>query len=103
MTGAITWEQVIGLIAIFGALGGVWLRIERALAAVSAAAGAKHDALRAELNEFQIKVASEYARNGYIRDVEERVLKRIGEVVSELHLLRTDLASAFGSKARQER
>lgn len=68
MSGNITWEMVFGLAAIFGAMVGLWLRIEQRIkthtdgAELRAlGAQAKADALAGEFSEYKLHVAEIYA------------------------------------------
>jgi len=51
-----------------------------AVAALAWAAMRKADAAIAELNAYKLQVAKEYASNGYLKDVEARMLVTMNEI-----------------------
>lgn len=67
MNGAITWESLAYLVAIGGALGGVWFRMYRQV-----------ESVRADLAAFKLEVAKEYATNATIKEVAEAI-NRLGD------------------------
>jgi hypothetical protein len=98
---ALTIADLTTLLGLVTAVGALWWRIEQAIKAVKTEVDADISDIRkelksvdADLRSFKTEVAKEYARNGYIRDVEERVLARVGEVVSEIHGLRAEISEA---------
>lgn len=114
MTGAITWEQIIGILAFVSALGGLWYRVETRISKGAVAAQFVADAAIASaakahenLHAFKLEVAENYAKGDMIKDVEARVLSRIDAVVSELHGMRKDfqdamMQMAMSNQQRQE-
>lgn len=101
MNGPLTIADIVALLAIASAVGGLWWRIEAAISKVRDDGAKRVDHLSHALAEqataladYKTEVAKDYARNGYLRDVEERVLKRIGEVVTEIHGLRSEIGEA---------
>jgi hypothetical protein len=90
MEGSITWQHVMVFIAAAGALLALWARLEVIVTSLRE----ENRRTRDELIAHKVHVAQEYARNGYIREVEDRVIKRIGEVVSEIHSLRMEINNA---------
>jgi hypothetical protein len=111
-SGPITWEQMVFVGGAIVAALALWLRIEgfikKAMTTIEskiiategkiATLQALHEMKIATVQDnlvaFKLEVANDYARNGYLRDVEERVLKRIGEIVSEIHGVRDEIAEA---------
>lgn len=108
MSGALTITDIIALLTLFSLLGGLWWRIEAAItkvredgdkriAALAEHVSANNKALadfKTELADYKTEVAKEYARNGYLRDVEERVIKRIDSIASDIHGLRQEIGDA---------
>jgi chromosome segregation ATPase len=102
MDGAITWQALTGLLGLAVTLAGFWRamtgHITRRLDAADAQAkslGSKIEDASKELAAYKLTVAEEYAKVGYLRDVETRLLARIGEVANEIHGLRGDIKEAM--------
>lgn len=103
---ALTFADLTALVGLIAAIAALWWRIEAAISKVKDEGDKRTDHLSKALAEqataladYKTEVAKDYARNGYLRDVEERVLKRIGEVVSEIHGLRTEIGEAVKALA----
>jgi outer membrane protein TolC len=88
MTGAVTVEQVLAFVTLASALFGLWLRIERAIAAARAKAAGDAEKLQREISDFREKVAEEYARVGFIKDVDARSAAQFKILTDEIHKLR---------------
>lgn len=112
MSGPITFADLASLVGLIVALAGLWWRLEAAISkvrddaqkkidAVTAEAQRNIDAVRADLAEYKTEVAKDYARNGYLRDLEDRVLKRIDGLTTEIHGLRSDISDAVKILATQ--
>jgi uncharacterized membrane protein YfbV (UPF0208 family) len=98
---ALTVADLTTLLGLIAAVAGLWWRIEQSIKSVKSDVALDISAIEKDLKDanaslayFKTEVAKEYARNGYIRDVEERVLARVGEVVSEIHGLRAEISEA---------
>lgn len=76
----LTITDIIAFITIAGALAGLWYRIEQSIGKV-----------RDDLAAYKVTVAEDYAKNGYIRDVESRVITQISNVAKEIHGLRESM------------
>jgi hypothetical protein len=83
---AITWEQLLALCVIGGALGGAWWFLFAAILGV-----------RRDLNEFRLKVAEEYASREHLREVEVRLVDAINKLSADLETLPERLASVLAS------
>lgn len=101
MNGPITFADLASLVALGGALAGLWWRLEAAITKAREDTQKKIDAVTADLAEYKTEVAKEYARNGYLRDLEDRVLKRIDGLTTEIHGLRSDISDAVKILATQ--
>jgi hypothetical protein len=80
------WQQFIGVVAVPAV---VWLAntvrqqrhdFEAALDSLRAAQARDREALAA----YKLEVAKQYATTGYLRDVEDRLVKRLDEILGVL-------------------
>ncbi len=71
-SGSITVEQIVAVLAIFSAIGGLWFRVESAIGKV-----------RDDLAEYKLTAANNFAKNADISAVEIRVLGQITNVALE--------------------
>lgn len=104
MNGSLTMTDLITLLTVIGGALGLWWRIEAAISKARtemnvqvAAARKRADDAIAQLAEYKTEVAKNYAPNGYLRDVEERVLKRIDGAIQEIHLMREEFGKAVNT------
>lgn len=88
------------LVTLVVAVLGLWWRIENKVSGPAKEALVKAQFVEAELNRYKLEVANEYAKNGFIRDVENRLVERFDSIVKELHGLRTDLQQAVIEMAK---
>ncbi|WP_420337805.1 hypothetical protein [Roseibium sp.] len=84
MEGPITWEQLLGLAFIGGALGGAWWFLFAAILGV-----------RRDLNEFRLKVAEEYASREHLKEVELRLVEAINKLSDKFEALPSKIAAAM--------
>ena len=68
---------------------------DRRTEGVAKAALKKAEKTASDLDQFKLEVAENYAKNGFIRDVEDRLGKRFDAIVTELHGMRSDLQDAI--------
>jgi len=87
LTGPITWEAIVTIVALAGSVGGAWLRFEMAISAARAKSASDIAAVEKELTDFKVEVAREYARNGYIKDVEQRLIDRLSSLDGKIDRL----------------
>ena len=73
----------------------LWWRVETRVSAGAKDAMNKAQQVEAALNDYKLDVAENYAKNGFIRDVENRLGARFDAIVAELHGLRTDFQKAM--------
>lgn len=97
MTGSITWEQITALLVIAGSVSGIWIRLEKRFNAVRDDLEKLRDihkadlmTVRENLTQFKLDVADRYVRTGYLKDVENRIMKRLDDLISEIHQMRQD-------------
>lgn len=95
--------QMLGLVAI---IGGLWYRVETRISSGAIRAQEKADLVAGhlaiykemtaqDLNKFKLEVAENYARNGYLKDVEARLISRFDAIVEEIHGMRADFQEAM--------
>lgn len=84
MDGAITWAQVMTLLAIAVVLCGAWWFLFAAILSV-----------RADLNDFRLKVAEDYASREHLKEVETRLVLAIDKLSAELDSLPERLAAVL--------
>jgi hypothetical protein len=80
MNAALTLSDLATFGTIIAAVLGLWWRIEQMTGHV-----------RDDLASYKLTVASDYARNGYIRDVDERWGKRFADLTGEIHAMRESI------------
>jgi hypothetical protein len=102
MNEALTLTSIGQLFVIIGALAGLWWRVETRISqgsidAMKRANEAieKVDLAQIQISDFRLEVAENYAKNGYLKDVETRIIQRFDAIVSELHGMRTDFQTAM--------
>lgn len=78
MTGAITWEQVIGLLGIATALASVWWFLQRQITA-----GVK------DLDEYKLHVAETYTTKSGMKEIKEEILGAVGGIRDDVRHLAT--------------
>ena len=83
------------LIGLVGAVLGLWWRIETRVSGSAKEALTKAQAVETALHDYKLEVAENYAKNGFIRDVEHRIGERFDKIVDELHGMRTDFQKAM--------
>jgi hypothetical protein len=93
----LTPAMVIGFLTFLTLLAGLWWRVETRISAGSKDAMKKADEAfqkaelsQSQLNDFKLEVAGNYAKNGFLKDVENRLGQRFDAIVSELHGMRQD-------------
>jgi len=90
--GVVTWPFVGLLLAgISGALG-LWWRLESRFKSL-----ADHTSVVSfDLQAYKLTVAKEYSSNQYVADVENKMTKRLDDVLHEIRELRSDLHQSGG-------
>jgi uncharacterized membrane-anchored protein YhcB (DUF1043 family) len=113
MTGAITYEQVQWFAAeiavVASLLIGIWKIVAGRMEAIridaaKAVAALEEDlqAATGELSAFKLQVAQEYARTGYIRDVESRLTESMGKLTSEIHAMNSRIDKVLTTLVEQQ-
>lgn len=103
MTGAVTYEQLGWFIAQIVAIAGLVALVWGKVAARIAAAEERALAVSKELASYKLEVANDYARNGYIKDVEGRLIGQIKNVAEEIHKLREAIEKLMMAATREVR
>lgn len=78
MTGAITWEQVAGLISIVGAVAAVWWFLQRQIT----------DGVRA-LDAHKLHAAETYVTKSGMREIKDEILGAVGGIRDDVRHLAT--------------
>lgn len=89
MNGIITWEQVFALIALMGAIGAVWARLESSRTKIAD-----------DLASFKLEVTRNYVRNDSLLEMEKRVLGHIENLSENVSAMRKDVMQAITSRRR---
>jgi hypothetical protein len=110
MNEVLTLTSIYQLGGLLTLIAGLWWRVETRISSGSLeairraeAAQDKADLAHSQLNDFKLEVAENYARNGYLKDVEGRLIQRFDAIVHELHGMRTDFNKAMVEMAGQRR
>jgi hypothetical protein len=90
MNGTFTAADLTTILGAVTAVLILWWRVETRISAGAVKAQAKADAVERDLAEFKLAVAQSYAPNGWVKDVENRMVSRLEQIVDELHGLRQD-------------
>ena len=77
MDGAITLNLLIELVALAGALGALWYRVETRISKGAVDAMAKAESAHDKLHVFELEVAENYVKASLMKDVETRILDEI--------------------------
>jgi hypothetical protein len=88
---------------LFGiSVGGIllWWRVETRVSSGAVKALKKAEQVENDFNKFKLEVAENYAKNGFIRDVEQRLGERFDNIVKELHGMRDDFQKAMIDMAK---
>jgi len=78
VTGAITWEQVAGLIVIVGVIVGVWWRLQQRIT----------DCAKA-LDAYKLHVAETYTTKSGMKEIKEEILGAVGGIRDDVRHLAT--------------
>lgn len=73
MTGAITWEQIVALVSLCGALSYVWWFLQKQITA-----GAK------ALDEYKLYVSDRYIKAESLQKLEERLLASEARMIASI-------------------
>jgi hypothetical protein len=91
----LTLPDVATMLTVLTLVGGLWYRVETRVSSVSKSALEKAEKTADQLSDYKLEVAENYAKNGFIRDVEDRLGKRFDAIVDELHGMRQDFQNAL--------
>jgi hypothetical protein len=91
----LTFADVTMLLGLVGAVLGLWWRVETRVSTGAKEAMAKALQVEKDLQDYRLEVAENYAKNGFIRDVEHRLGERFDNIVKELHGMREDFQKAM--------
>lgn len=110
MDQALTLNSIYQLGLLLALIAGLWWRVETRISASSTEAlktadeaQAKSETAQSQLNDFKLEVAQNYARNAFLKDVEDRLGERFDAIVGELHGMRQDFNKAMVEMAGQRR
>lgn len=92
---AITFSDLSMFIGMIAAVLGLWWRMETRVSSAAREALIKAQDVDRALHDYKLEVAENYAKNGFIRDVESRIGERFDKIVDELHGMRTDFQKAM--------
>ena len=102
MDQALTLNSVYQLGLLLGLIAGLWWRVETRISSAATDALARADEAfkkaelaHSQLNDFKLEVAQNYAKNGFLKDVEDRLGERFDAIVGELHGMRQDFNKAM--------
>jgi hypothetical protein len=96
----ITFADISFFVVFLSAAAGLWYRVETHVSKSATAALAKIEIVEKALNEYKLEVAENYAKQTFIRDVEQRLAGRFDDVVAELHGMRQDFQKAVVDMAK---
>ncbi len=103
MDQALTPNAVMQIVGFLGLLAGLWWRVETRISSGSREAIRKAEMAQSQLNDFKLEVAEKYAKNGFLKDVEDRLGQRFDAIVAELHGMRSDFNKAMVDSAKGNR
>jgi Tfp pilus assembly protein PilO len=84
MNGAITWEQIISLLAIAGVCSGAWWFLFSYNLATRKELQKEIQGLRQELAAYKLEVAERYASVDHLKEVESRLVMAIDKLTDKL-------------------
>jgi hypothetical protein len=109
MNEALTLTSIGQLLAVVTVFATLWWRVETRISKGSVdamdranAAIAETALVKSQLNDHKLEVAENYAKNGYLKDVEARIISHISSIVLELHGIREDLKGAMIEVAKSK-
>jgi uncharacterized membrane-anchored protein YhcB (DUF1043 family) len=113
MTGAVTYEQVqwfmAEIVVVASLLIGIWKVVAGRMEGIRTEARASVEALEeelakatSELGAFKLQVAQEYARTGYIKDVEVRLTESMGALTREIHSMNSRIDKVLTTLVEQQ-
>lgn len=89
MTGTITWEQVIALVGLIGALIALWARIENLISVI-----------RDSLADYKVLVATNYPQKSELRESVNTVEIRIAAQVANISMNLTEHKNTMTNEMR---
>jgi len=113
MTGNVTWEMVIALTIIVGAVAGVWWRIEgridKAVSAVAEDANTRTQAAHAaaalaasQLADFRLEAARTYVSKGDVQQVRDEILGAVDGLKVSLDRMNERLDRVVENAAKRQ-
>lgn len=87
--------ELTAVIVFVSSILGLWWRVETRISQGALDALEKIDELEKDFNTFKLHVAENYVKSGLLKEVEVRIIERMGAIVTELHGLRDDFKSAM--------
>ena len=99
----LTIAEATPLVGFVVAILGLWWRVETRISAGAVKAQAKAEQVEKDLNEFKLTVAKEYAPNGWVKDVESRMVTRFDQIMDELHGIREDFKEVVMNRQSKTR
>jgi hypothetical protein len=101
VTQQVAAAEVIAVLTMLSAVLGLWWRVETRISSGAIEAMKKAREVEVALHEYKVEVVENYAKNGFIRDVESRLGQRFDAIVDELHGLRQDFQAAMVDMAKK--
>ena len=92
-TEGITIADIVTVLGIIVAVGGIWYRAEGKLNKSTDAALSKAAEAITALNEFKLEVAKGYASLKHIEDVEERLVSAINKLDASMRALPSQIST----------
>ena len=87
MTGSVSWEQLVGFVAIIAAIFGLWWRIEgrieRMISPINQTLSVVQAEIRLtdkELSKFKIHVAENYAKHDDVTGMKDEIVGRLNDL-----------------------
>ena len=87
MTGNVSWEQLLGFVAIIAAVFGVWWRIEgrieKIVAPLNQTLAVAHAEIRLldkQISDFKVHVAEHYAKHDDVTGMKDEIVGRLNDL-----------------------
>lgn len=109
MTGNVTWEAVLALLAIFGTISGIWWRIENRIERARSDADTKAQAAHgtaslalAQLADFKLEAARTYVGKSDVQQVRDEILGAVDGLKTSLDRMNERLDRVVENSAKRQ-